>query len=419
MISQYLAQLQHSDPAKRREAIIALGKLADPSALPHLAQRYKVESDPALRDLIVKVGKHIQQVAAERKRASQAVTSDSPVKLRTPSSALSAPVQTVVSEAPAAEPPEPLPKRSDLPEPEVFYPIDEEAPAQVKPAVKRSPQSAQKPVTERDRQRAQEFLKSAFAYQTSSDPQRAILMLARALQRDPELAQRRDVQGLAYALVGGDGRNSPALVLEAAKRVKVSAPLFDSELFGVILSAVVLFLAVIVFDVASFYSGSTLALLIESFFTGVPFDSAEVQRELAAYTFQVVVPSALENTPLTLLSTVFNLMIVYWVGTMFGGTGSVLRYLSVMLILYVVFCLLLSLGLGMMVFGVLNPSANSLIQFGPITLIGAVLLFLVGQVYLTTRVHQFSFINAAASVIVGAILTGLITRILQSFGVPL
>jgi hypothetical protein len=67
---------------------------------------------------------------------------------------------------------------------------------------------------------------------------------------------------------------------------------------------------------------------------------------------------------------------------------------------------------------VFNPSVASLIQFGPITLIGAGLLFIVGQVYLSARVQEFSFISAAASVIVGDIVTGIVVRILQSFGVP-
>ena len=308
----------------------------------------------------------------------------------------------------------PSPKDDDFPEPELFYPLPEEAPA----PIKRAPQLPQKPVTERDRQRAQEFLKSAYAYQASGDSRRAVLMLARALRRNPELAQQRGVQGLAHALVGGDDRHATELVLEAAESVKVNAPLIDSELFGIVLSAAALFLMIIVFNVALFYGSSTLGLLIGNVLFGTPFDTAEIQAGLGLLAFQVVVPAALQWTPLTLLSTVFNLMMVYWIGTLMGGTGSVVRFLSVMLSLYAVFFLLLSVGFGMMVVGVFNPSVASLIQFGPITLIGAGLLFIVGQVYLSARVQEFSFINAAASVIAGNILTGIVVRVLQSFGVP-
>jgi hypothetical protein len=439
MFEQWLAQLQHSDSAKRREAIIALGKLADPRALPHLAQCYKVEREPDLRDLIAKAGRRIQQVAAERKRESQTaeiaakpatmpsapsprdddfpqatkIAAATPVKLRTPSAELAAPISKAPAK-PAAMPSAPSPKDDDFPEPELFYPLPEEAPA----PIKRAPQLPQKPVTERDRQRAQEFLKSAYAYQASGDSRRAVLMLARALRRNPELAQQRGVQGLAHALVGGDDRNATELVLEAAESVKVDAPLISGEPFGIVLSAAALFLMIIVFNVALFYGGSALGLLIGNVLFGTPFNTAEIQAELGLLAFQVVVPSALQWTPLTVLSTVFNLMMVYWVGTLMGGTGSVVRFLSVMLSLYAVFFLLLSVGFGMMVVGVFNPSVASLIQFGPITLIGAGLLFIVGQVYLSARVQEFSFINAAASVIAGNILTGIVVRVLQSFGVP-
>jgi outer membrane biosynthesis protein TonB len=436
MFEQWIAQLQHSDPAKRREAIIALGKLADPRALPYLARCYEVEREPDLRDLIAKAGRRIQQVAAERKPApiteapkppemppapspkddvpqEVKITSPTPVQLRTPSAEPVAPVIEAPAK-PAAMPSAPSPKDDDFPEPELFYPLPEEAPA----PIKRAPQLPQKPVTERDRQRADEHLRSAYAYQTSGDSQRAVLMLARALQRNPELAQRRDVQGLAHALVGGDARNAIERVPEAAKRVRVNAPLISGEPFGIVLSAAALFLMIIVFNVALFYSGSTLGLLIGNVLFGTPFDTAEIQAGLGLLAFQVVVPSALQWTPLTVLSTVFNLMMVYWIGTLMGGTGSVVRFLSVMLSLYAVFFLLLSVGFGMMVVGVFNPSVASLIQFGPITLIGAGLLFIVGQVYLSARVQEFSFVNAIASVIAGNILTGIVVRVLQSFGVP-
>jgi hypothetical protein len=154
MFEQWIAQLQHSDPAKRREAIIALGKLADPRALPYLARCYEVEREPDLRDLIAKAGRHIQQVAAERKPApiteapkppemppapspkddvpqEVKITSPTPVKLRTPSAELVAPISKAPAK-PAAMPSAPSPKDDDFPEPELFYPLPDEAPVQVK-----------------------------------------------------------------------------------------------------------------------------------------------------------------------------------------------------------------------------------------------------------------------------------------------
>lgn len=64
MSDLYKARLQSSDPAVRRQAIIALGKSGDSRALPLLAQAYKTDPDPSLRELARKAGRHIQQQTA-------------------------------------------------------------------------------------------------------------------------------------------------------------------------------------------------------------------------------------------------------------------------------------------------------------------------------------------------------------------
>ncbi|PJF32185.1 MAG: hypothetical protein CUN51_00725 [Candidatus Thermofonsia Clade 1 bacterium] len=408
MVEQYLEQLNSLDAAQRREAIIQLGKLGDPRALPHLAQRYKVEPDAALRNLILKAGKHIQQATVERQQRSQ-------IPVSVPASAPSVPVQ------PARSPLEDLPD----PEPELFETLPNERPSRSAIAVIEKPERALKPalepqpkrVTERDRQRAKEFLDRAYGYRANGEMARATLMLAQALRTDPDLKHQPGVEGLALDLVGGDGKNSIGLVLEAAQQVKIKAPAFDRELIDVVIAAAVLFVMIVIFSVATFYGLTILILQITSTILGETIDTVALQSELASYTFQVVLPESARNTSVTLLSTVFNLMIVYWVGTWMGGTGSVVRYLKVMLGLYVIFYLLLSLGLGMLVYSVFNPSlAETLPTAGLLTITGAVLSFLVGQVYLTSRVHEFNIVNAMVSVIAGGIIAGLITTIL---GIPL
>ncbi len=403
MFQQYLEQLNSSDSAQRRQAIIKLAQLAEPRALKYLAQRYKVESDAALRALIIKAGEHIRRVATERQQNAQ-------VQLPVPS----------LPAAAAAEPPDP--------EPEFFRPLPAgQSSHSIAPVLRKSEsvpaqpsQPAQpKPISERDRQRAKEFLDRAYGYQTSGDQARAVLMLARALRTNPSLKNERGVQGLAAALVGGDGRNSVELVLEAAERVKVKAPLFDTELIDVVIAAAVLFVMIVIFSIAVFYGSAILNLQIYSFFTGLPFDPISVQREVATAALQIL-PEVARNTSVTLLGTVLNLMIVYWVGTLLGGTGSVVRYLKVMLSLYVVLYLLLSIGLGMLALSLLNPSiSDDLATIGMLVLTGAVLSFLGGQVYLTSRVQEFNVINAAVSVLVGSIAAGLLVTLMGFAGIPL
>ncbi|MFQ3536877.1 MAG: hypothetical protein SNJ58_13485, partial [Aggregatilineales bacterium] len=248
---------------------------------------------------------------------------------------------------------------------------------------------------------------------------RAALMLARALRTNPSLKSERGVQGLAAALVGGDGRNSVELVLEAAERVRVKAPMFDTELIDVVIAAAVLFVMIVIFSAAVFYGSAILTLQIALFFLGQPFDPVSVQREVAATTLEIL-PEVARNTSVMLVGTVFNLMIVYWVGTLMGGTGSVVRYLKVMLSLYIVFYLLMAIGLGMLALSLLNPSiGDSLGPIGMLVLTGALLSFLGGQVYLTSRVQEFSIINAAGSVLVGNIAAGLLVNLMGLVGIPL
>lgn len=398
MFERYLEQLNSSEAAQRREAIIALGKLGDPRALPHLAQRYKVEPDAALRDLIAKAGRHIQQVAAQ--------TSATP-----PS-------------APAQPPAEDLPD----PEPELFVPLPVERPSRPVLAQKEKPKQSPepkpepppKPVTERDRQRAKEFLQRAYGYRANGDMTRATLMLARALRTDPDLEHQPGVQGLALALVGGDGKNSIALVLEAAEQIEVKAPAFDRELIDVAVAAAALFVMIVVFSIVTFYGLTILSIQITALILREPVDLVALQSELASYALQVVLPEAARNTSVTLLSTVLNLMIVYWVGTQMGGTGSIVRYLKVMLGLYVVFYLLLSLGLGMLVYSAFNPSlAEALTSTGLLTIGSTVFFFLVGQVYLTCRVQEFNIANGLISVVVGGIAAGIFFNVLGLAGIPL
>ncbi len=441
MLKSYLDQLNSSDAAQRRAAIIALGKLGDPVALPHLAQRYKIEPDPQLRDLIAKAGKHIQQVAAEQKRRSQELAAVSPAaQPQAPRPAIKPlvtppqPAQRAVNDAfDEDDPPEWTPepqarqlsaKRQTLPVlAPLSAPMDQPSrrtnlSAPVAPTIEVQP-LPQAPVSERARRRAKGFLESAYAYQTSGDPAKATLMLARALRTDPDLKDEPGVRGLAMALVGGDGKNSIELVLDAAGRVKVGFALFDRELIDFVLAAALLFVVTIAFNVALFYGTSVLTLQIAAVFFGEGFDYYSLQRELAAYTVQTLIPETARTTSVTLLGTVFNLMIVYWVGTWMGGSGSLVRFLKVMLSWYTVFYFLLAAGLGAMVWGVFNPASGDFITVGILMLVGAVLLFLAGQVYLTSRVQEFSFINAAASVIVGAMVAGVIVNILGLFGIPL
>src|SRR5687768_8648079 len=63
-IETYVKALKSDDPQKRRQAIVALGKSGDQRALKPLAETYKNDSDPQLRELALKAGRHLRKELA-------------------------------------------------------------------------------------------------------------------------------------------------------------------------------------------------------------------------------------------------------------------------------------------------------------------------------------------------------------------
>ncbi len=82
MSSSYIDQLKSPDPDERKQAILALGRLKDPAALKPLAEVYRSDPDPALRELALKAGRHIrlqtnaQKAAAEKPKGMTAAPTD-------------------------------------------------------------------------------------------------------------------------------------------------------------------------------------------------------------------------------------------------------------------------------------------------------------------------------------------------------
>src|SRR5215813_4704730 len=61
VFDRYIQQLSSQDVETRRQAIIALGNSVDQRAMAALANVYKNDPDPALRELALKAGRHIKR----------------------------------------------------------------------------------------------------------------------------------------------------------------------------------------------------------------------------------------------------------------------------------------------------------------------------------------------------------------------
>src|SRR5258708_5931480 len=89
MFDQYIQQLASQDAAQRRQAIIALGNAGNPQALPALANIYRTDPDPVLRELALKAGRYIKGLTLTSPGVQPTATPAAPVVSAPPASSTS------------------------------------------------------------------------------------------------------------------------------------------------------------------------------------------------------------------------------------------------------------------------------------------------------------------------------------------
>lgn len=179
MDPQLVDQLHNADPAVRRKAIIALGRSKDLTALSELAQVYRADPVPELRELARQAGRYIQQ---ENRPAPEPVASPPDAELEpAPLDAISSPVTPAVP----AMTPAPMP-----------------APA----------------ITPADVQRGAAYFRSARSLSESGEQARAIKELALALHADPGLANEPVFITLASEVLGAPPRAAIRTLLDPERR---------------------------------------------------------------------------------------------------------------------------------------------------------------------------------------------------------
>lgn len=166
-MNDLLRQLQHPDPDQRRRAIVALGRGADPAALPALARVYRTDPDPALRELALKAGRYLRQQTA-------GAPAESPTKR-------------------PASPAAPLPglAADSLP-----------------------PKHVEQPVSHRNVQRAKQYASQAMDAYMAGDKARAAAHLRKALSINPNLTADKALVNLAGEVTGLPPREALAALQE-------------------------------------------------------------------------------------------------------------------------------------------------------------------------------------------------------------
>lgn len=179
MNRELLLQLKSPDPERRRQAIIALGRAKDPQALAALAEVYRRDPVPELRQLAFKAGRYIQQQ-----------TQTMPVVGSVP------PAQTA------------SPQRTG--------PIGTEAfirPAGTGALIQPEPEE-ELAVPARDAERAKTYYNRALDQHMAGDNEKALKELRRALEINPALRSDPVIQNLAQAITGIVGEQAVRLMAD-------------------------------------------------------------------------------------------------------------------------------------------------------------------------------------------------------------
>jgi hypothetical protein len=184
VINRYIEQLRSSDPKVRREAIIALGKSHDAAALRPLADVYRTDSDPSLRELALKAGRYLRQQ-----------TDGFP-------SAAAAPVGAATLTAA-----ERLQQEIDA------YEADEH-PTKPEPLAR---QLNRRPVTEQDIKNSKSFVDAALSANIKGDNPRALRALKKALEINPDIKDDGYFSSIAGAVTGRSGQEAITLILDSGK----------------------------------------------------------------------------------------------------------------------------------------------------------------------------------------------------------
>lgn len=211
MSQNIFALLKSDDPAQRRQAIITLGKSGDARAIPYLADAFRTDPDPQLRELAKKAGRYIQQQTAQQEAAAP--------------------------QAPSPPPSEPSPQ----PEPGLIVPdvplyemedaehlTDEEREAyeagwldmsRLKDDVTYgSGTSIEVEVSQRDREKAKTAYDRAMDLHFKGEMAEAVIELSKSLELNPNLARDRLIGNLAHALTGLDVEDAVKMIQDEERR---------------------------------------------------------------------------------------------------------------------------------------------------------------------------------------------------------
>ncbi len=248
MFDRYLAQLKSADPAERKQAIISLGKLGNFAAMPALADTYRTDPDPELRDLARKAGLAIRQRNPNMSGADVAPSapSSSVPSSTTPSATTAASAFTVpLDDVPEAVMEPYRASENAIEEPDLDLLVGQVAAAAgiagssvrgldalEKPAAQRTAADdiedelkgrgpvpgREYNVSREDRERAKAAIESALTLQMRDENAKALKLLTEALALDPNLINDTYFASIAASVTGLDGNGALRVIIDKSQR---------------------------------------------------------------------------------------------------------------------------------------------------------------------------------------------------------
>jgi hypothetical protein len=432
VIEQYVQQLRSVSVDQRRAAIIALARAGDAGALSALAHVYRTDPDPALRELALKAGRHIQRLKGVPGTALP--TDDSPPLAAYEPTTVPETLEPAPQREPqpgemiwpvwgvpggvSAQPAPPSPDQSSMQapgwQPSWAAGLPDLDTGEPTPA----PQGPPRYVNPQRQQIARGQLRQAFSFATVGDAQNALAELARAVQTDPALTGDESARRLAAELLSlppqqampallrrisageldGQGARQPILSTEFRRRaviIAVEIPL--------LLLILVFFILFYVYRVQH---------SVEAF--DIDFILVDVLRWITPSLMGRALPVAAGS----LVAVLFFVGITYVVGLLAHGTGTIMRFASVMIAVQIVVFLIVGVGMLFVPFGIFVPTGEPgqyLVQLnlGWIFIGGVWVLGM--QAYAAARSHHVDLVKGGTIVVVGFVASAILGGLLGVF----
>lgn len=351
MIDQFVAQLQSPDPNQRRQAIIALGKSRNPAALQHLAQIFRNDPEPNLRELARRAGVHIRQ-AMDGGAPPEPAPAASPVYIP------SAPADSADSEV---DEPDFYALLGRISEPSAPAPAAKPEPLPVVPAAAAPvAAAASTPAPERGRvyetsrqnvQRAREYVEQALSMNIKGDNAKAMKMLAQALHFNPNVINDGYFMSIAASVTGLEGDGAVQMILDSnqrrgfvqqaeqkkkqeriekhlseAKQVTWASTWFEIILFTLITAIGPVLLVLVTVESARAYLNTLPVEILET-----P-DMQPVLATLDSYTFGSLIAVGLVSAIVGVLGLLVQTVFIHYGATLILGGHGTLRYLLELLL---------------------------------------------------------------------------------------